>query len=258
MAGLLLAACSCSFAPRRAAPSFARAASVWRGSGVHARTPPSSEAASQLLLSSAGPDEWARVVDALRPFARASRVQKLDETLSRRRGGVHLVLENVGDPFNVAAVLRTAEGLGVQHVHLVESVVAAQIPAAESARARRGALGNVAMGAARWLSLRRYSSSKACFEELRRLRLHVIASDCPSEEEEEEGELRVGEREHEQAAGDRGDEAAGAAAAAAGSHPLDELELPRGRGVAVIFGSERRGVSRAALENSDARFYLPM
>jgi len=60
--------------------------------------------------------DWKRVGKALTPFMKENRVAKLGEVLKRRRGGIHLVLENIADPHNAAAVLRTSEGLGVQHV----------------------------------------------------------------------------------------------------------------------------------------------
>ena len=226
-------------------------------------------AAERRFLQDMGPADWVRVVDALGPFTlNQRRTQRLEETLSKRRGGIHLVLENVADPFNAAAALRTAEGLGVQHVHAIESVGAFHLPSLS--KATRGSLGSVAMGASRWLSVNRYTSSRACFEELRRLGLHVIASDCPSADEEEDvGRERVQQEAAARGGGRRADRdaerravldaaARDEAAAADAAQPIHELSLPSDRGVAIVFGNERRGVSRALLEASDASFYIPM
>jgi len=195
-----------------------------------------------LELASMSTDDWQSVIDALSPFMKDSRYERLVEVLSRRRGGVHLVLENISDPFNCAAVMRTAEGLGVQHVHVIESVCEFRQPAAETSHASRGALGNVAMGASRWLSVRKYESSIRCFEQLRQLKLRVLASDCPPLEAEDAGGF-----------GWQTAKAYGFRATA-----LNELRFERGPGVALVLGNERRGVSRAFLERADGTFYVPM
>ena len=127
----------------------------------------------RMSLSDALPTDWARIVEVLQPFVKDSRMDRLQRVVGSRRAGLHLVLENVHDPHNAAAVLRTAEGLGVQHVHIVESVNEFQvIPAGSS----RGAQKGVAMGCSRWLSIRRYGSSLECVEALRA----QVASPGPS------------------------------------------------------------------------------
>ena len=71
-----------------------------------------------------------------------------------RRADLHIVVENLADPFNVQSVCRSAEALGVQHVHVIESVCEFRLPAAEAHATSRGALGRSdgGEGAARWLS----------------------------------------------------------------------------------------------------------
>lgn len=237
---------------------------------------------------------------------------RAQEVLQKRRGGIHLVLENVADPFNCAAVLRTAEGLGVQHIHVnattpsgahqlsnaysarlfhlaslpymcafeqllddqeslckracaretvqerlckrtcaranvaclqvIESISEFRLPAEETGAASRGALGNVAMGASRWLSVRRYRHSFDCLEELRRLGVRILASDCPPCESEDGAGLGW----ETQKARDFSAE------------PIDQIKFEHGQGVALVLGNERRGVSRALVERSDGAFYLPM
>ena len=63
-------------------------------------TPTTAPSRRKLLLSEASPEDWADVVSALEPFARGSRVQRLSDVLAKRRAGLHLVLENIADPFN--------------------------------------------------------------------------------------------------------------------------------------------------------------
>ena len=45
----------------------------------------------------------------------------MQQVLDSRLAAVRVVVENVHDPHNLSAVLRSAEALGVQHVHVVEA-----------------------------------------------------------------------------------------------------------------------------------------
>jgi tRNA (guanosine-2'-O-)-methyltransferase len=199
----------------------------------------------RLLLDEATPEDWKLVADTLGKFATGTRVVRLNEVLAKRRGSLHLVLENIADPYNVAAVMRTAEGLGVQHLHLVESVpyghTSSVTRPVEQPQPRRGSIGNVAMGASRWLTVTRYRSSADCGAALRQLDLAVYASDCPPSEADEK------DQRSEQPLRDRFE-----------AVPIDNLDFRAKRGTALVFGNERRGVSRAFIEFADAPFYIPM
>lgn len=225
--------------------------------GVSTAVRTSGKPTRSLTFDEATPEDWATIVDSLGPFSRNARLEKLHEVLSKRRGGVHLVLENVADPYNVAAILRTAEGLGVQHIHAVETITqfhAAERPSDAPIATYGGkrSQGNVAMGASRWLTLNRYTSSQACYEALCARGLQVLASDCPPADAEDtggpgDGEVtKAAQRSTPFVAKPVGD-ALEEAAAAEGS-----------RGVALVFGNERRGVSKAFLEHADAAFFIPM
>ena len=152
-----------------------------------------------LSLGDATPNDWRHVVDALAPFMREKRVRTLELALSQRRNGLHLVVENVQDPLNAQTVMRTAEGLGVQHVHVIESVNEFQLPASEAQATSRGALGRLAEsggGSGRYVNVTRYGSARDCVASLRALGLKIFVSDCPTaddgEEEEEAGTTHGG------------------------------------------------------------------
>ena len=207
--------------------------------------------ARSLLMDDATHEDWTKVVGALQPFARGSRMDRLSDVLARRRGGIHIVLENVADPYNQAAILRTAEGLGVQHVHTIESVAPSghvHQPEGHTTKVRRKvgrrALGNVAMGAGRWLTVSHYRSPIDCCLRLRELDLKILASDCPPSEADAESGFE--------------DSASASDVCAADARPIDASMTSPDRGVALVFGNERRGVSRAFIERADHAFYLPM
>ncbi len=69
---------------------------------------------------------------------------------ARRLAGLTLVLDGVHDPYNISAAVRSAEGFGLQHVHI--------IGAAESLPMSRA----ITKGCHKWLSLHYHSNGAAC------------------------------------------------------------------------------------------------
>lgn len=61
----------------------------------------------------------ARVVEGLAPFLSESRRAAIERVLGARLASVHVAVECPEDPYNAAAVVRTAEALGVLNVHVV-------------------------------------------------------------------------------------------------------------------------------------------
>ena len=84
------------------------------------------------------------------------RLRRAEAVLAARRRQMTLVLENVIDPHNMSAVLRTCEAFGLQDVHLVTEGTASTEPNPD-----------VALGAERWLTLHRHVSAAAGIAALR-------------------------------------------------------------------------------------------
>src|ERR1700690_2459765 len=63
----------------------------------------------------------ARACSALGPLLLAERRARIDAAAASRLGGLRVVLENLHDPHNGAAVLRSAEAFGAQRVDVIES-----------------------------------------------------------------------------------------------------------------------------------------
>jgi tRNA (guanosine-2'-O-)-methyltransferase len=78
------------------------------------------------------------------------RIARIDAVVATRVAGVTVVLESVHDPHNLAAVLRTAEGLGITQVHAV---------AATSGFHPNNA---VTQGADKWIDLKLHRDADAC------------------------------------------------------------------------------------------------
>ena len=62
-----------------------------------------------------------RVAEGLAPFITAERRARIERVLGGRVAAVHVAVERPEDPYNAAAIVRTAEALGAMHVHVVDA-----------------------------------------------------------------------------------------------------------------------------------------
>src|SRR5258706_6671119 len=102
------------------------------------------------------------------------RHSRLSAVLGKRQPGLTVVLENVFDPHNVSAVMRTCDAVGIQDVFILNN----RIPPHKKWGYRSSST------AAEWLTIHQYTNVNECFEELRKrynkiyaTRLSDIASD---------------------------------------------------------------------------------
>lgn len=61
----------------------------------------------------------ARVIEGIGPFLSEARASAIERVVAGRLGSVHVAVEQPEDPYNAAAVVRTAEALGILNVHVV-------------------------------------------------------------------------------------------------------------------------------------------
>lgn len=87
-----------------------------------------------------------------------SREEKIRAVAAARHAGVRLVLEDIHDPHNAAAILRTCDALGIQEAWFVFSV---------EKRYNPRKVGKVSSSSAnKWLTFRVFDSTRACFDAL--------------------------------------------------------------------------------------------
>ena len=108
----------------------------------------------------------AEVVAAVGPTLTAERRQRIEQVVAARTFAVAPILEEVVDAGNIAAVLRSVEGLGYGGVHLV--------PAATDGRERPP--NRVTQGAEKWLLTRSWEDSAACVAGLRAAGYRIAAT----------------------------------------------------------------------------------
>jgi len=94
------------------------------------------------------------------------RGQRIDGVLAHRQPTLTVVLENVHDPHNVAAVLRSCDAVGVQTLHMVYTVEA---PPASLARTTSGS-------ASKWIEVVAHESIRACYGRLRQEGKRIVVT----------------------------------------------------------------------------------
>lgn len=85
------------------------------------------------------------------------RRERLLSVLNRRQGNITVVLENVEDPHNISAVLRTCDAVGIQDVY----VLTTKIPRHKKWGAKSSS------SAAKWLTVHQYTDAGELFAILR-------------------------------------------------------------------------------------------
>ncbi|HSM58560.1 MAG TPA: RNA methyltransferase [Candidatus Sulfomarinibacteraceae bacterium] len=161
-----------------------------------------------------------QAIDYLAQFVTAQRQRRIEEALRWRTRHLTVMLEDVYQPHNASAVLRTCEIFGVQDVHIVER--------ANKFRPNR----DIALGAPQWLTLHRYrddearrgaegSGTRRGFRALRRKGYHIAALTLEED-----------------------------------SAPLASLSLEQP--LALCFGTEEEGLSAEAHDLADSLVHLPM
>ena len=86
------------------------------------------------------------------------RREKLLKVLSKRQNNLTVVLENVFDPHNESAVMRTCDSVGIQEIYIINN----RRPPKKPWGFKSGS------SAKKWLTIRQYTDVKACFDDLRK------------------------------------------------------------------------------------------
>lgn len=86
------------------------------------------------------------------------RTQRLESVLSKRQPDLTVVLENVFDPHNISAVMRTCDAVGIQEIYILNHKI---LP-----HKKWGAKSS--SSAVKWLTIHQFTDPVACFEALRK------------------------------------------------------------------------------------------
>jgi tRNA (guanosine-2'-O-)-methyltransferase len=108
------------------------------------------------------------LINHLSEFVTAERLKLFDKLLEQRTSYITLVLEDIFQPQNASAVLRTCDCFGIQHIHIIEN------------RNEFTVDREVAMGASKWLSLHKYNqndqNSLETIKTLKKMGYRIVAT----------------------------------------------------------------------------------
>ena len=85
------------------------------------------------------------------------RYQRLTSVLNKRQPDITVVLENVFDPHNVSAVMRTCDAVGIQDVYILNN----RMPPKKKWGYRSSST------ASEWLTIHQFSDAENCFKKVR-------------------------------------------------------------------------------------------
>src|SRR6187401_3733567 len=99
------------------------------------------------------------------------RRQKIESVLSKRQNDLTVVLENVFDPHNISAVMRSCDAVGVQEIFVLNS----KIPRHKKWGAKSSS------SAAKWLTVYQFENAEECFSDLRKKYSKILTTHLSSD-----------------------------------------------------------------------------
>lgn len=170
--------------------------------------------AAMMLTEDIPRDELPEFEQFLNEYVTEHKRALFKKILAQRTRHISVVLEDLYQPHNASAVLRSCDCFGIQDVHVIENKYEFMVS--------RG----VSIGADKWLSVQHFNqpnknNTEACFNQLRQNGIRIAATT---------------------------------------PHKNDCLisELPLDSKTALVFGSEKDGLSDYALDHADVFVKIPM
>ena len=153
------------------------------------------------------------LLEFLYQFISDERKQRFEEVLENRTRHVTVVLEDIFQPHNASAVLRSCDLTGVQDIHIIENNFTFDVNP------------DVVMGSTKWIDIRRYNeldfNTPTVIEQLKTKGYQIVAT-CPHRDD------------------------------------FTPETLPLDQPVALVFGTEKTGITDYVMEHADKFVKIPM
>ncbi|KAL3926300.1 MAG: hypothetical protein SGBAC_013529, partial [Bacillariaceae sp.] len=161
-----------------------------------------------------------KVTQLLVPFIQEERWTRIKSIMRERTQQTQFLFENVSNPSNCFACLRTIDSFGMQNVDLV--MQSGEYQGKAALNQKRGM--RTSMGAAKWLTLRNHLSTELAMKKMKQDGYHIMCSDVNPE-----------------------------------SKDIRDIDWDAsGKKICIVMGNEERGVSEVAKKMSDESFYINM
>jgi tRNA (guanosine-2'-O-)-methyltransferase len=94
------------------------------------------------------------------------RSQRIQSVLSKRQNDLTIVLENVFDPHNISAVMRSCDAIGIQEIFVLNT----KIPLHKKWGSRSSS------SALKWLTIHQFDNTEECFSTIRKKYSKILAT----------------------------------------------------------------------------------
>lgn len=149
-----------------------------------------------------------KLLEYLESFLTERRIGLFDKVLKERTQHFTVAVEDVYQLHNTSAVIRSCESFGIQELHVIEEVNAKRIDR------------EIAMGAQKWVDVKRHLSAASCIEQLKSDGYRIVATSP-----------------HKNA------------------YRLEDFDITQK--AAIFFGRETEGLSDLVLDMADDYIYIP-
>jgi tRNA (guanosine-2'-O-)-methyltransferase len=99
------------------------------------------------------------------------RRNKIENVLSKRQNDLTVVLENVFDPHNISAVMRSCDAVGIQEIYVLNT----KIPRHKKWGSRSSS------SAAKWLTIHQFDKTEECMDVLRKKYSTILTTHLSSD-----------------------------------------------------------------------------
>lgn len=94
------------------------------------------------------------------------RIAKVNHVLSKRQNDLTVIIENVTDPHNIAAVMRTCDAVGISEIYVLNTKI--------NTHKRFGTRSS--SSAQKWMQTHQFTDMQACFEHVKKKYKRVYAT----------------------------------------------------------------------------------